>query len=144
VVVAVLLATAVLGLVTANAVGLTGLPVLDSEAASSPDTSDVLPVAPRFERTIDVPAQAPRSPRASPAPVIPDVAAPRPAAPAPPDAAPADEPAAAPPPPREPAHATVRPGDPCPSRGATGVTAGGKPTVCSGGRGHGRNRWRLA
>jgi hypothetical protein len=54
--------------------------------------------------------------------------------------APADAPAAEPRPERAPM-STVRPGDPCSSEGLAGITAGGKPTVCTR-RGDGRNRWR--
>jgi hypothetical protein len=39
--------------------------------------------------------------------------------------------------------ATVSPGDPCQAEGAAGITAGGKPTVCTR-RGDGRARWRTS
>src|SRR4051812_24340653 len=53
-VVGVLLATALLGLATAGALGLTGLPLIASDDASARGASDVLPVAPEYERTVDM------------------------------------------------------------------------------------------
>jgi hypothetical protein len=138
-VVGVLLATALLGLLTAGALGLTGLPMVASDESSAPDASDVLPVAPEFERTVDMDQPAPHRPSPSASPVVPDPPAAQPATEPPPELVAADAPS----PENTPAPAaTVRPGDPCPAKDATGLTPRGKQVVCRGG--HGRLRWRVA
>jgi hypothetical protein len=60
-----------------------------------------------------------------------------PAAPAPTDGPAPDDGADSPP------VSGVSPGDPCPAEGTAGITAGGKPTVCTR-RGDGRARWRTS
>jgi hypothetical protein len=130
-----LLVAAAIGVGGADALGLTGSAQPASGDASVGE-SDVLPVAPELERTVDVHSP----PARRPAPPPPPAAAPRTPAPQPP-AEPAPQPGTAEAPSPAPA-AAVRVGKPCSTKGATGMTDDGERMVCRGG--HGRPRWRLA
>jgi hypothetical protein len=135
-----------LGVVAAVATGLTGMPVADfggipapmTEAHAGPTSASTagIGVVPTAE---PVPASDAGVPEAA-AGVADEVPDPVPAEPAPPvpagDPAPVGE-AEGPP------VSTVSPGDPCQAEGAAGMTAGGKPTVCTR-RGDGRARWRTS
>ena len=143
------LAAAVLGVITAGAVGLTETSQGPAGAAAALASPGPPQTDPRVGRTIDIrrPSAA-RTQESVAADVVVDPAVeeppPTPATGAerPPD----DEPRPAEPA-RRPAEApvrTVRPGDSCSAEGATGVTARGKPTVCTARSGDGRTRWRHA
>jgi hypothetical protein len=135
-------ATAALGLVAANALGVTDL-ATGSGHASTQGSSDVLPLDPQFEKTVDIHPPASRAERPAPSTTVPQPVIQRPAAPSPaatPSAA--ARPAAEQSPQPRPAPA-VRLGKRCSDTGASATTADGRRVVCVSGRG-GRARWRLA
>jgi hypothetical protein len=143
------LVAALLGWVTAGAMGLTHrsaaapgpLPVA---LASEPALAD--PSAPTWGRAVDISAAPGRqAERSSPAagPAAPSPA--RAAAPATSSAPAAPRPTLEPP--REPerdAVPRVRPGDACPAEGDIAVTRSGAATVCTMSPGNGQTRWRRA
>ena len=142
---AVLVAAGV-GVLSADVAGLTGPTPTGAEELPMPQLSSQLPADPTFGQTVDISA-APSSPgeESSAAVIEPGPAAavadPSPVAPA---APPAAQPPPAPRPPQPASVPTVRPGDSCPTPGANGVTASGKPTVCTSRPRDGRTRWRVA
>jgi hypothetical protein len=134
-----------LAVVAAVATGLTGGHLGDFAGLPAPEPSHQAGAGPTRALDGGIRAGATAEPTAESAADVPDLAAnavlPDPvpaghASPAPPaDPAPDD--------PGSPPVSTVSPGDPCQSEGAAGITAGGKPTVCTR-RGEGRARWRTS
>ena len=128
------LAAGILGVLAAHGMGLTDMLPAAAIATPAPQLSDEPVAHPSFGRTVDL---TPSAPSTEPPPAV--VVAPAPdavptAAPAP-TPAPAASTAAVP---------TVSQGDPCPTEGASGVTAKGRPVTCSSGPGGGPTRWRRA
>ena len=130
-----------LAVLAAVATGLTSAPVGDLVGLPAPSTdAEADPTSARAGGIGARPTAEPTPPSDADVPDLAVVEEPPAPAPAETASPPADQPA----PddgPETPPVSTVQPGDPCPGEGAAGITAGGKPTVCTQ-RGDGRTRWR--
>jgi hypothetical protein len=122
-----------LGILAAQGMGLTETLPTAEIATPAPQTWDEPVAHPSFGRTEEATPSSPVTdpppavffPGSDPVPTVAPAPAPTPAA----------DTAAAP---------TVKQGDPCPTEGANGLTAKGRPVTCSSGPGGGPTRWRRA
>ena len=137
-----LLVVLVGGRLATEGLGLTGTSDVPLGGASAPSLPGHLQADPTFGRTIDITGTSTPPTQEPTAAAVAD----HPGAELRPASSIIPEPQAALEPPPEPAPApipAVRPGDPCPAEGDTGVTRTGETTVCTATPGDGgHTRWR--